>query len=278
MIISSAPNWRSTLTRIRDDARACRPAPEIARDLEWPVQRLWRVARAHGIELVGEFSPTVATSQAPAARRPARIGISPDAAIEEQLRTLPNRLPKRQRQVFTVLARTLEDGRWLTALQICDCLKDEVPTSTISNTIHALRAKLRGTKLRIASRRYWGGGGYRMVTADSDGDQEDTFSQSSATPPLPHRFSKRALTRDMNLKAILRAIPVREASVLTVLSQASGNEGWLLGKEVASRSYPPVPPSSVAKGLRRLRERLEPTRYDVESRHGGGYRLVERAS
>ena len=136
------PFTRSVLARINADARNGIPAAIIAHSLAWQLDRLQRVARAHGIELDLRQIPDLPPLPTPPMR---------------SLDALALTLPQGQADVFYVLRRA--KGDWLAASLIAQ--RTGIVRGSVITAIHYLRRKLVGTGFVIEAKT-GAGAGYRL--------------------------------------------------------------------------------------------------------------------
>src|SRR3954463_14378334 len=100
----AAEYTRETVDRIRRES-VTRAAMHIARDLEWPLDRLRRVAHQHNIELANA-NPTV-EDKSEAARNQL---IAKPRVISFEIRQIIDGLPPRLARIMGILA-TAEPGK-----------------------------------------------------------------------------------------------------------------------------------------------------------------------
>lgn len=140
------------------------PARDIAALLGWDEDTLCRRAAAHGIELAHVPTPKTNGHQPrpkPVYRpRPPRPGlpITSDLTLDE----ITLRLPRRQRQMFTVLRSSI-NGHFIHGREIARRAGDGMARGAISNCATSLKKRLEKTRWDIEIE-FGLHGGYRLVT------------------------------------------------------------------------------------------------------------------
>lgn len=109
--------------------------------------------------------------------------------------------------------------------------------------------------------------------------EEEHSGRHDGSPRQPRgaRPPKIEITADMTLDEIERALPFRQAQVLNLL-RAQHNGLRITSVDLAERMR--APQASIQTYVHTLRQKLRPTRFDIEGcrhRGGGGYRLTEGA-
>lgn len=163
--MTAAIYTRETIAYLRSHAES-KTDGALAAHLEWPVDRVRRVAKAHGITLTGgghhaNLAPTATPSLADNLRSviafaPAPVTTEPAA---RPLDDLVARLPKRQAQILCVL-RDAEEA--ISGHEIGARLTPPMAGENSYVYIFALRAKLRGSGWSLESQK-GPGGGYRLM-------------------------------------------------------------------------------------------------------------------
>ena len=166
----------ATLAHVRATA-ALRPAARIAADLGWDLDRLKRVARAHGIELIAS-NPMLKDSESnvegpainsaslastppptPAPSREVRFG--PDVSLQ----FIIDHLPRRQASALALLS-SIADDRFLTGQEIAARIGGDYTSAAAKEALHTVAYRLQGSRWRIETRPRRGGG-YRLVKVEA---------------------------------------------------------------------------------------------------------------
>jgi hypothetical protein len=163
----AAEYTRETIERIRREA-VTRPAMHMARDLEWPLDRLRRVAHQHNIELAAA-NPTMEDTPVVPVVKPRPVQPVPPRPmpaelnnIDPELAALILSLPTRQSRVLRLLIDAKPDS-YTNAREIIDKLMIAMSPNAVTQAIFYLREHLADTHWRIEGHKQRHAGGYRLV-------------------------------------------------------------------------------------------------------------------